>query len=66
MTEKYSLTFWVKMFEFTGAVGLILTLTVLEVYSKSIWGIELQSSDQLLPVLNCDSIFLLARGGLFP
>lgn len=49
------------MFEFTGTGDLIFTFTV---HSKSVTsgGIWLQSSDQLLPVLNCDSISFLACG----
>lgn len=51
------------MFEFTGVGDLIFNFTV-EVYSKSIntGGIRLQSGDQLLPELNCNSIFFLACG----
>lgn len=52
------------MFEFTGVGGLIFTVTVLEVYLKTVdsGGIQLQSSDQLLPALSCDSIFFPAVG----
>lgn len=52
------------MFKFTGVGDLIFTFAVLEVCSKSVnsGGTQLQSSHQLLPALNCDSIFFLACG----